>query len=44
MDGGEVSDASENEDAIEKDRDITPKMEEDSSSLESIVDTDLPSF
>ena len=44
MDGEEVSDASENEDAIEKDRDITSKMEEDSSSLESIVDTDLPSF
>ncbi len=44
IDGEEVSDASENEDAIEKDRDITSKMEEDSSSLESIVDTDLPSF
>ena len=44
MDEEEVSDASENEDAIEKDRDITSKMEEDSSSLESIVDTDLPSF
>ena len=44
MDGEEVSDASEKEDAIEKDRDITSKMEEDSSSLESIVDTDLPSF
>ena len=44
MDGEEVSDASENEDAIEKDRDITSKMEEDSSSLESIVDPDLPSF
>ena len=44
MDGEDVSDASEKEDAIEKDRDITPKMEEDSSSLESIVDTDLPSF
>ena len=44
MDGEEVSDASENEDAIEKDRDITPKMDEDSPSLESIVDTDLPSF
>ena len=44
MDGEEVSDASEKEDAIEKDREITSKMEEDSSSLESIVDTDLPSF
>ena len=44
MDGEEVSDASEKEDATEKDRDITSKMEEDSSSLESIVDTDLPSF
>ena len=44
MDGEEVSDASEKEDAIEKDRDITPKMDEDSPSLESIVDTDLPSF
>ena len=44
MDGEEVSDASEKEDAIEKDRDITPKMEEESPSLESIVDTDLPSF
>ena len=44
MDGEDVSDASEKEDAIEKDRDITSKMEEDSSSLESIVDTDLPSF
>ena len=44
MDGEEVSDASEKEDATEKDRDITPKMEEESPSLESIVDTDLPSF
>ena len=44
MDGEEVSDASEKEDAIEKDREITPKMEEESPSLESIVDTDLPSF
>ena len=44
MDGEEVSDASEKEDAIEKDRDITPKMDEESPSLESIVDTDLPSF
>ena len=44
MDGEEVSDASEKEDAIEKDKDITPKMDEDSPSLESIVDTDLPSF
>ena len=44
MDGEEVSDASEKEDAIEKDRDVTPKMEEESPSLESIVDTDLPSF
>ena len=44
MDGEEVSDASEKEDATEKDRDITSKMKEDSSSLESIVDTDLPSF
>ena len=44
MDGEEVFDASEKEDAIEKDKDITPKMDEDSPSLESIVDTDLPSF
>ena len=44
MDGGEVSDASEKEDAIEKDREITPKTEEESPSLESNVDTDLPSF
>ena len=44
MDGEDVSDASEKEDAIEKDRDITPKMEEESPSLESIVDTDFPSF
>ena len=44
MDGEGVSDASEKEDATEKDRDITPKMEEESPSLESIVDTDLPSF
>ena len=44
MDGEEVSDASDKEDAIEKDREITPKMEEESPSLESIVDTDLPSF
>ena len=44
MDGEEVSDASEKEDATEKDRDITPKMDEESPSLESIVDTDLPSF
>ena len=44
MDGEEVSDASEKEEAIEKDRDVTPKMEEESPSLESIVDTDLPSF
>ena len=44
MDGEEVSDASEKEDAIEKDREITPKTEEESPSLESNVDTDLPSF
>ncbi|MGN0851568.1 MAG: hypothetical protein ACI4M4_08170 [Candidatus Ornithospirochaeta sp.] len=44
MDGEEFSDASEKEDAIKKDRDVTPKMEEESPSLESIVDTDLPSF
>ena len=44
MDGEEVSDASEKEDAIEKDREITLKTEEESPSLESIVDTDLPSF
>ena len=44
MDGEEVSDASDKEDAIEKDRDVTPKMEEESPSLESIVGTDLPSF
>ena len=44
IDGEEVSDASEKEDAIEKDREITPKTEEESPSLESNVDTDLPSF
>ena len=44
MDGEEVSDASEKEDATEKDREITPKMDEESPILQSIVDTDLPSF